>query len=132
MWAQEALCDWSDIDTELDELQREIEVVVELSRKVIYENAHTVIDQDEWYERNNSYLERHRKAPERVSELESLKRERQSKSLMIEGFVQNLEGQQEALEEFDDRLWIVAIETVTVQQDGKLYFVFKDGTKFTK
>jgi len=49
-------------------------VVTELSKKAIYENARVVVSQDEFNERNNSYLERHRKATERVAELEGLRR----------------------------------------------------------
>lgn len=130
--AQETLCDCSKIDSELNELHRELEVVAELSRKAIYENAHTAINQEEWHERNNGYLERHSRASERVSELKELKRERQSKSLVLEGFVQNLKGCQEALQKFDDKLWNAAIDKVTVQQDGKLIFGFKDGTMISK
>jgi hypothetical protein len=38
-------------------------------------------------------LERHRKATERVAELERLKRERQNKSLVLDNFIRNrLEG----------------------------------------
>lgn len=47
--AQKSLCDCSKIDIELDELHREIEVVVELSRKAIYENANVAIDQEDLY-----------------------------------------------------------------------------------
>ena len=68
------LCDTMAIDAELAELQSEIDVVTELSRKAIYENARTAINQTEWAERNNAYLERHRKASERVDDLEAIKR----------------------------------------------------------
>ena len=47
--AQEALCDCTNIDAQINELHREIEVVAEFSRKAIYENAHTPINQDEWH-----------------------------------------------------------------------------------
>ena len=127
--AQETLCDCSEIDTEIGELHRKIEVVVELSRKAIYENAHTAVEQDEWHKRNNGYLERHRKATERVTELEGLKRKRQSKSLMLDGFMQSLTNRDSILEEFDDRLWMAAVDTVTVEQDGNLIFSLKDGTE---
>lgn len=130
--AQEVLCDCANIDAEINELHREIEVVAELSRKAIYENAHTPINQAEWYERNNSYLERHRKASERVTELEGLKRERQSKSLLLESFIKNLNSQKEVLEEFDDRLWMAAIDTVIIQPEGQLRFRFKDCTEVVK
>ena len=126
--AQSLLCDCSEIDAELVELGQEIEVVAELARKAIYESARTVVNQDEFNERNNSYLERHRKATERVAELEGLRRERQSKFLMLEGFIQGIEARPLVLEEFDEKLWVVAAEKVRVMPDGRLMFSFKDGT----
>jgi len=33
------------------------------------------------------------------------------------------------LEEFDEKLWAVAVEKVTVKPDGRLVFAFKDGTE---
>jgi site-specific DNA recombinase len=125
---QSVLCDCSEINAELEELSREIEVIMELSRKAIYENAHVAVSQEEWNERNNGYLERHRKATARVSELEDLKREKQSKNLMLEGLIRGLESREDVLDEFDERLWMAAIDKVTVLPDGKLVFSFKDGS----
>ena len=127
--SQSILCDCTEIDAELEELRRDIEVVVELSRKVIYENAHVAVDQDEWCERNNSYLERHRKAVEGVAKLEKLKCERQNKYLMLETFIKGIELRPLVLEEFDDKLWAVAIDMVLVMPNGRLVFSFKDGTR---
>lgn len=127
--AQSYLCDCSEIDAELVELMDEIEVVTELARKAIYESARTVVNQDEFNERNNSYLERHRKATERVAELEGLRRERQSKFLMLEGFIQGIEARPLVLEEFDEKLWTMAVETVRVMPDGRMMFGFRDGTE---
>jgi site-specific DNA recombinase len=130
--AQETLCDCSEIDAEIDELHQEIEVVSELSRKAIYENAHAPINQDEWNERNNGYLERHRKSTERVTELEGLKRQKQSKKHTLESFIRNLEVTCNVLDTFDERLWMVLVDRVTVMPDGRLVFCFKDGTETVK
>jgi chromosome segregation ATPase len=127
--SQSLLCDCSDIDAELKELRREVEVVTELSKKAIYENARVPVSQDEWNERNNSYLERHRKATEQIAELETLKRERQNKLLTLETFIKGIESRPLILEEFDDKLCAVAVENVKVMQDGRLVFSFKDGTE---
>jgi DNA invertase Pin-like site-specific DNA recombinase len=104
--AQGVLCDTSAIDGELAELRNEIDVVTELSRKAIYENARTAVNQTEWAERNNAYLERHRKASERVDKLETAKRERLGKAKIIEGFIRDIEKRPLALTEFDDKLWL--------------------------
>jgi DNA invertase Pin-like site-specific DNA recombinase len=127
--SQSILCDCTEIDAELEELRREIEVVSELCKKAIYENARVTMKQEEWSERNNSYLERHRKATERVAELEKLKCERQNKSLMLETFIKGIESRPLVLEIFDDKLWAVAVEKVKVMPDGRVVFSFKDGTQ---
>ena len=128
--AQTVLCDTSGIGTELAELQREIEVVSELSRKAIYENARTTVDQSEWNERNNGYLERHRQATERVSELETQKKERLGKSKILDGFIRDIENRPLAITEFDEKLWLAVIDRVTVGKDGTMVFRFRNSAEF--
>jgi len=72
---QSTLCDTTEIEIELAKLLEEVEVVAELSRKAIAENARTGMDQEEFNERNNRYLKRHFKAAERIAELEMKKRD---------------------------------------------------------
>ena len=127
--AQELLCDCSAIETQIGELQREIEVVSELTRKSIYANARFAINQDEFNERHQGYIERHRIATERFAELEEIMRERQAKNLAIETFLRQLLSRPLAIDEFDERLWVVAVDTVMVIRDGGLMFRFKDGTE---
>jgi DNA invertase Pin-like site-specific DNA recombinase len=127
--SQSILCDCSEINVELEELRREIEVVTELAKMEIYENARSTVSQDEWIERNNCYLERHRKAAERVTELEKLKCERLNKYLVLETFIKGIESHPLVLEKFDDKLWTLAVENVKVMTDGRLMLSFKDGTE---
>jgi DNA invertase Pin-like site-specific DNA recombinase len=127
--AQKLLCDCKAIDAEMAELQSEIEVVTELSRKAIYENAHSALDQAEWNSRNDAYIERHRIATERLTELEAAKRERQSKSRTLGAFIKELQSRPLAIDKFDEHLWAASVDTVTVMKDGRLVFRFKDGTE---
>jgi len=129
--AQGVLCDTTAIDTELSELRREIEVVTELARKVIYENARTAVNQTEWAKRNNSYLERHRKASERACELELQKRERLGKGKILEGFIRDIKSRPLAITGFDERLWLSVIDTATVGQAGMMTFRFRNGSEVT-
>lgn len=129
--AQTVLCDTTAIDTELSELRSEIEVVTELSRKAIYENARTAVNQSEWTERNSAYLDRHRRATERVDELEAAKRERLGKSKILESFIKDIGSRPLAITEFDDKLWLAVIDRVTVGRDGAMVFKFKNDTEIT-
>lgn len=130
--AQGVLCDTTAIDAQLTELHNEIEVVTELSRKAIFENAHNAVNQTEWAERNNAYLDRHRKASERVDELEANKRERLGKAKIIDGFIKDIESRPLVITEFDEKLWLALIDTAKVARDGTIVFRFRNGTEITE
>ena len=48
---------------------------------------------------------------------------------MLESFIKGIESRPLALEEFDDKIWMFAVEKVTAMLDGKLVFRFKYGTE---
>lgn len=120
------LCDTTQIDAELAELEREVEVVEELSRKAIDENARNPIDQSAWVKRNGVYLKRHDEATERIEELDALKDERIGKSKTIAMFMKSIQQQGPALTEFDESLWAAVIEYVVVGVDGRMTFRFNN------
>lgn len=125
--AQTVLFDTSEIDVELAEVRSELEVVSELSKKAIYENARTPMNQSDWNERNSSYLERHKQASHWLEELEVRKRERLGKAKILEGFIRDIQSRELAITEFDEKLWLAVIDKVTVGRDGSMRFRFKNG-----
>ena len=125
--AQTVLCDTLEIDAELAEVRSEIEVVSELSRKAIYENARTAMSQSEWSERNNSYLERHKQASQRLEELEAQKRERFGRGKVLESFIRDIQSRELAITEFDEKLWLAVVDHVVVGRDGSMTFKFRNG-----
>ena len=127
--AKTVLCDCHSLNIEIAELQNEMEIVAELSRKAIFENAHTAMDQEEFNARNDSYLLRHRLASEKITELENQRRERYSKALLLDRFISEIRSRPLVLSEFDVDLWTATIDSVTVTKDDKLIFEFKDGSK---
>ena len=126
--AQIYLCDCKEIDSELIEQNREIVVVTELAKKEIYENARTILNQDDFNERNKGYIDRHRKATDRAAELEKEKCERKNKFLKLDVFIKDIASRPLLLEQFDEKIWIASIDKVEVSPDGSLLFIFKDGS----
>jgi len=127
--AIEHLADNTELDTEIDKLHDEIAIVVEESKKAIYENAHKAMSQNEWEKQHEAYVARHEKATERVKKLEEMKSERQSRSHTLKGFIRDIEDCGRVIDEFDERLWTLTVEKVVVLEDGGLRFCFKDGTE---
>ena len=65
----------------------------------------------------------------RISALEEQKREKQHKNVVLKIFIKNLTKNENALESFDEQIWMVAIERVVISRTGQLTFQFKDGTE---
>lgn len=123
--AQKVLCDSAEIDVKLAELHHEIDVIAKLFRKAIQENARVAGDQVDFTERINRYHEQHRSVIAQISELENVKREQKNKELVLEGFIKELASRSLFIDEFDERLWMVAVERITVGIDGGMVFGFK-------
>jgi hypothetical protein len=49
--------------------------------------------------------------------------------LVLDGFIREIESRPLVITEFDDRLWAVAVDRVTVMADGGLMFRFKNGSE---
>ena len=49
--------------------------------------------------------------------------------MILDGFIREIEFRPLVIDEFDERLWAVAIDRVTVIANGGLVFKFKDGSE---
>lgn len=128
---QATLTDISGIDKKINELNTEIEVLTELTCKLIAENQSEVIDQEEYLARYNDLVDRYDTAMDKIARLENTREKRSSKADIISGFMFDLMERSEPLAEFDDRLWLDAIEHVTVFDDGRMVYKFWNDSEIT-
>lgn len=126
---QSMMTDCTEIDEKQQAVLQEMEVVSELTRKYITENSRTAQNQDEYNAHYNGLVERYEKLKKKSLLLQKQKEERLAKRDLIGGFILEFSKCKEMLTEFDEQLWIAAIDKVTVFQDGRLVFSFNDGTE---
>ena len=123
------ICDTDALDSEIDELLREIEVVTEMTRRCISKNAEAAQDQESYTERYNGLVGRYEKAKVRYDELNLLRDERLRKGRAIRRYLSDLSGRTELLTEFDDCLWLTTVQSVVIKRDGELLFRFFSGAE---
>ena len=128
---QAALTDTGSLDSEIAALLSEMEVVAELTKRCIEENSTTAQDQAAYLERYNGLAERYETAKAKLEKLQATKAQREAKSEDIGGFMFELAEYGDSITEFDDRLWLTVIDTVTVHRDGRLTFKFQTGHEIT-
>ena len=128
---QTMLTDCTEINVRLSEVEDEMEVVAELIRKHIDENAHTALDQTEYQAKYNSLASRYQKLQ---AEEEGLKKKRDEREAMAENigaFMFSLYEQEDVITEFDDKLWLASVEKAIIRADEKITFIFRNGSEVT-
>lgn len=126
------LADIGEIDAEMDELLREMEVIAGLTRKCVEENSSVAQDQAEYAARYNGYVDRYERVKARYDSLAELRREKQAKARAIDRFAATLAKRDGLLKEFDSRLWLTVLVYATVNRDKTVTFRFCDGTEITR
>jgi len=129
--ARDKICDCSELLRQINEAEREIEVVEELSRKLIYEASHTQTNADDFKKKNAAYLARRKERCDKITTLETEIQRRQHTSRLLDKYIRNMKKAPLTLSDFDEKLWAVSIDCVTVHSDGRLIFRFRDGTEIT-
>ncbi|MEA4964889.1 MAG: hypothetical protein VB055_03565 [Oscillospiraceae bacterium] len=124
--------DCTAIDAELAELLREIDVVTELTRKCVEENAASAQNQDEYAARYSGYVERYNTTKSKVKALEQERTLRLARADAFDHFIFAIRNIETAPDSFDDALWQKVIDTVTVKSNGTLVFKFQNGVEIEK
>ncbi|OQA48872.1 MAG: Recombinase [Firmicutes bacterium ADurb.Bin300] len=126
-FVQDTLTDCTEIDKKIEELQSELEVVAELTRRCIEENSTTAIDQDTYFKKYNGYVARFERATAKLDELQAEREKRMVKADRIGAIMFRIMELGNELTEFDTTLWLTAIEKVTAHPDRMLTFHFYSG-----
>lgn len=127
---QAALTDCAGIDAEIESLLEEIEVVTELTKRCIAENSQTVQSQEEYATRYNGFVDRYEKTKAQLEQLRTIKAAREAQAEAIGAFMFEVQ-ELDALTDFDEKLWLTIIDTVTVHADGQMTFKFQGGKTLT-
>ena len=121
------LADTTALDAEAAALRQEQEVVQELIRRAVRENASAALDQAAYQERYGALEARYDAATARLGEIEAACIERRAKRANINRFLKALQRQADIVTEFEEELWYITLERIEVYRDGRLRVVFRDG-----
>ena len=119
------------IDLEAKQQTEEADIVAELIRKCVAENATTRQDQEVYAERYKGLKARYEAATQRLKQIEDQRTERKQRRQKMLEFIRMLENSDGLLIEFDEGLWNATVEKVTVMVDGSMVFKWRNGTELT-
>ena len=120
------LTDCSALEKEMDQLQVEANIVAEMLRKAIEENAREIIDQDEYNRQYDALELRHKALAEKYEEASLEKRRRQFLRDNFRKFISTIKNA-DVVTEFPPEAWTALVETVTVNAKDDIRFNFRNG-----
>ena len=125
------LTDTKALKSEAAELYSEMEVVTELMKQAIAQNASMALDQEEYTSHYNALAERFQNASDRHKAIEEECARRTAKRKSLTAFVAQLMDSDEKVTEFTPTMWNAMVEKVAVDAEGTMKFTFKNGTEIS-
>ena len=104
-----------------------MDVVTGLTKQCVSENATNPIDQAEYIDRYNGYVERFDKLKTRYEALKAERTVREGNLERIGGFMFTIQELDKLPIAFDEKLWNTLVDHVTVYSDERVVFTFQDG-----
>ena len=125
------LTDFTTLDAEIDRQMEETQVIAELVKAAVKENASTSQPQEDYLKKYKTLTARYETV---AKELERLQAERnrlhqQDKAMSL--FIRTLKKQPDILTEWDDSIWTMMVEKAIVHRDSSITFVFYNGSQIT-
>jgi len=125
------ITDTADLALRITEYTEECEVVAELIRRIVDENARAAQNQADYEARYNALVVRYGTAKEKADAAQSEKRQRELLRARAEAFFAEVESRESLLAGFDEELWNCTVESVTVLIGGGFRVRFKDKLEVT-
>ena len=128
---RQTLIDFSTLDADIEKQLTETQVVAELVKATVAENASTAQSQESYLQKYDALTKRYETAAAELERLQSLRtlRSQQDRSMAL--FIRTLKKQPEMLDYWDDTIWTVMVEKATINKNGQITFVFYSGTHIT-
>ena len=123
------LKDTSKIDKKIKRINKELQTIsIEIS-DLINKNSTKPLSQNEFYKAYNALTQKYEKKDNLKSKLLSKKQDIEYRISKIKLYIKKLQNSDNVISEWDDMLRVLLIDKVTVFHDGKMVFLFKDGTE---
>lgn len=121
------LDDTKELEGKVSELTAKAQDIVVLVANLIERNSKEEMDQDGFQRKYDAYDNEHQELLKEIERLSEEIETRHAKAKAMEGFMELVEGKKEAIDEYDDELFKLLIEKATVNLDGSIVFLFKNG-----
>ena len=116
------------LDADIERQVEETQVVAELVKAAVKENASTAQSQEAYLKKYEALTKRYETAAAELERLQSLRTARSQQDKKMALYIRILKKQPEVMHDWNDTIWTVMVEKAIVHKDGQITFVFQNGT----
>jgi len=121
------LTDTAKIDSEITKIEDEIDVITELVNKLVMENSKADTDIDKYNEKYEKLSNRYDTMKTQLENLVLEKETKLGKKKIMKTFITNLKKLENKLNNWNERIWMLMVESATVHRDLSITFKFRNG-----
>ena len=125
------LGDTAALDEKIASTQKEIDEVIALNNTHIHSYAMSGMEKEAFEKKTREYDERFKKAESRLNKLNADRQSHISRSSAIKDFIKSMMEQPLVLNEWQDQLWNLFVQSAVIQSDGTVEFTFKGENRIT-
>lgn len=116
-------------EKEITKLEAELAIIAETANKMVKENSVKVQDQNEYQRKYDELTKRYEQTKTKLNKVLLEKSRKESQLLRLDCFLAHLKDCPYIIEEWNEELWNVLLESATVQRDKSITFKFKNGVE---
>lgn len=121
------LCDTENLEKEIKDFKSRADDIIVLVENLIAKNSTEAIPQDEFQAKYDEYDKEHQSLLNKIEKNGRLIEEKQAKAKYLKAFITELKNQPLVLETWDEDVWSYLIDKATVNSDGTITFLFRNG-----
>lgn len=103
---------------------------MELATKAIKDNSKTTDDSNEFEKKYKTLETRHEKLKTKLEELLSERLKKESLEIKMRAFLKTLNRSKNEIDKWDERIWMLMVESGTVHRNKNITFKFNNGLNF--
>ena len=129
MQVKEQICDIAELEVECQRLMEEMQMLSDMVKNHINENARIAQDQKEYQKKYDELVSRYDAAKKKYDDVSVEIQQKRTKEELLDAFSKNLKSRATLLTEFDDGLWGTIVDFMTVYGKNDFGVTFRDGTE---
>lgn len=110
----------------ITKLEAELAIIAETANKMVKENSVKVQDQDKYQRKYDELTKRYEQTKTKLDKMLLEKSRKESQLLRLDCFLTHLKDCTYIIEEWNEELWNVLLESASVQRDKSITFKFKN------